>query len=266
MLVLALSPIIAPTLGGYISSAFGWQFIFYILAAIAAITLLLVYFKLPTGRMPDASLSLLPRPIIAGFLEVSKVPQFYTYAFAGAIASSGLYAYIAGSPFVFMELYHVTEKQYGWIFAIIAMGLITASQVNTLLLRKYSSEQIIRATLFCQCLAGIALVLGSYFHFLGLYSTIFLIWVFLSTQGFAFPNSSALSLAPFTKNAGTASALMGAIQLGIGAVSTALVSIFNNGTAMPMAVVMCCCAVSSFVVLLIGRSVIAKVKNRELLT
>ncbi len=264
MLVLALSPIVAPTLGGYVSSAFGWQSIFYILSGIAGATLLLVYFKLPDGRMPDASLSLLPRPIISGFLEVAKVPQFYTYAFAGAIASSGLYAYIAGSPFVFMELYHVSEKQYGWIFAIIAMGLISASQVNTLLLRKYSSEQIIRVTLFCQCLAGIALVVGNYFHILGLYSTIFLIWVFLSTQGFAFPNSSALSLAPFTKNAGTASALMGAIQLGIGAVSTALVSIFNNGTAMPMAVVMCCCAVSSFVVLLIGRKVIAK-KSKELI-
>lgn len=264
MLVLALSPIVAPTLGGYVSSAFGWQSIFYILAGIAGATLLLVYFKMPNGRMPDASLSLLPRPIINSFLEVSKVPQFYTYAFAGAIASSGLYAYIAGSPFVFMELYHVSEKQYGWIFAIIAMGLITASQVNTLLLRKYSSEQIIRVTLFCQCLAGIALVLGNYLHFLGLYSTIFLIWVFLSTQGFAFPNSSALSLAPFTKNAGTASALMGAIQLGIGAVSTALVSIFNNGTAMPMSVVMCCCAVSSFTVLLIGRRIIARRNNMQL--
>jgi DHA1 family bicyclomycin/chloramphenicol resistance-like MFS transporter len=264
MLVLALSPIVAPTLGGYVSSAFGWQSIFYILAGIAGSTLLLVYFKMPNGRMPDASLSLLPRPIINSFLEVSKVPQFYTYAFAGAIASSGLYAYIAGSPFVFMELYHVSEKQYGWIFAIIAMGLITASQVNTLLLRKYSSEQIIRVTLFCQCLAGMALVLGNYFHFLGLYSTIFLIWVFLSTQGFAFPNSSALCLAPFTKNAGTASALMGAIQLGIGAVSTALVSIFNNGTAMPMSVVMCCCAVSSVTVLLIGRRVIARQNNIQL--
>jgi MFS transporter, DHA1 family, multidrug resistance protein len=263
MLVLALSPIIAPTLGGYVSSAFGWQSIFYILAGIAGVTLLLVYFKMPNGRMPDPSLSLMPRPIIAGFLEVSKVPQFYTYAFAGAIASSGLYAYIAGSPFVFMELYHVSQKQYGWIFAIIAMGLISASQVNTLLLRRFSSEQIIRVTLFCQCLAGIALVLGAYFHFLGLYSTIFLIWVFLSTQGFAFPNSSALSLAPFDKNAGTASALMGAIQLGIGAISTALVSVFSNGTAMPMAVVMCCCAVSSFVVLLIGRRVIAKKNNMQ---
>ncbi|HET7117783.1 MAG TPA: multidrug effflux MFS transporter [Hanamia sp.] len=260
MLVLALSPIVAPTLGGYMSSMFGWQSIFFVLASIAAVTLLLVYFKLPTGRKPETSLSLLPRPIINGFLEVSKVPQFYTYAFAGAIASSGLYAYVAGSPFVFMELYHVSDKHYGWIFAFIAMGLITASQVNTLLLRKYSSEQIIRATLFCQCLAGIALVLGTWFHLLGLFSTIFLIWVFLSTQGFAFPNSSALCLAPFTKNAGTASALMGAIQLGIGAISTAMVSIFANNTAMPMAAVMCVCAMSSFVVLLIGRRVIASSK------
>lgn len=260
MLVLALSPIVAPTLGGYMTSLFGWQSIFFVLASIAALTLLLVYFKLPAGRKPEASLSLLPRPIINGFMEVARVPQFYTYAFAGAIASSGLYAYIAGSPFVFMELYHVSDKQYGWIFAFIAMGLITASQVNTLLLRKYSSEQIIRVTLFCQCLAGLSLVLGTWFHLLGLFSTIFLIWVFLSTQGFAFPNSSALCLAPFSKNAGTASALMGAIQLGIGAVSTALVSILANGTAMPMAGVMCVCAVSSFVVLLVGRRVIASSK------
>ena len=260
MLVLALSPIVAPTLGGYMTSLFGWQSIFFVLASIAALTLLLVYFKLPAGRKPEASLSLLPRPIINGFMEVASVPQFYTYAFAGAIASSGLYAYIAGSPFVFMELYHVSDKQYGWIFAFIAMGLITASQVNTLLLRKYSSEQIIRVTLFCQCLAGLSLVLGTWFHLLGLFSTIFLIWFFLSTQGFAFPNSSALCLAPFSKNAGTASALMGAIQLGIGAVSTALVSILANGTAMPMAGVMCVCAVSSFVVLLVGRRVIASSK------
>lgn len=256
MLVLAISPIIAPTLGGYVTAAFGWQSIFFILASISAVTIVLVYFTLPNGREPNSALSLLPRQVTNDFLEVAKVPQFYTYAFAGAIASSGLYAYVAGSPFVFMEIYKVSEKHYGWIFAIIAMGLISASQVNTLLLSKYSSEQIIRVTLFFQCLAGISLVVGTYFHLLGLYSTIFLIWIFLSTQGFAFPNSSALSLAPFSGNAGTASALMGAIQLGIGAISTALVSMFNNGTAMPMSTVMCACAIISFTVLLIGRKVI----------
>lgn len=253
MLVLAISPIIAPTVGGYVTAALGWQSIFFILASISAITIVLVYFTLPDGCAPNTSLSLRPRQVTSDFLEVAKVPQFYTYAFAGAIASSGLYAYVAGSPFVFMEIYKVSERHYGWIFAFIAIGLIGASQVNTLLLRKYTSEQITMVTLFCQCLAGISLALGAWFHLLGLYSTIFLIWVFLSTQGFAFPNTSALSLAPFTKNAGTASALMGAIQLGIGAISTALVSILNNGTAIPMAAVMCACAVCSFTILLIGR-------------
>ncbi|MEO6949540.1 MAG: Bcr/CflA family multidrug efflux MFS transporter [Ginsengibacter sp.] len=258
VLVLAISPIIAPTLGGYMTSAFGWQSIFYILAGLSAVTLVLVYFKLPAGQEPQSSISLLPKPIISEFWIVARNPQFFTYAFAGGIASSGLYAYIAGSPFVFMELYGVSDKQYGWIFAIIAMGLIIASQVNTFLLRKYSSEQIIKVTLFCQCLAGIALVVGTWFHLLGLYSTIVLILIFLSTQGFAFPNSAALSLAPFTRNAGTASALMGAVQLGIGAIATALVSVLNNNTAMPMVAVMCTCAILSFVILLLGRKAISR--------
>ncbi|HJY23735.1 MAG TPA: Bcr/CflA family multidrug efflux MFS transporter [Hanamia sp.] len=262
MLVIAVSPIIAPTLGGYMTALFGWQSIFFVLAFICAITLAALYYFLPEGRQGDASLSLLPRPIIKSFIEVSKVPQFYTYALTGSFAASGLYAYIAGSPYVFMEIYHVSEKQYGWIFAIIATGLIVASQVNTVLLRKFSSEQITRVTLFCQSITGIILFLGVWFHLLGLYSTIGLILIFLSTQGFAFPNTSALSLAPFTKKAGTASALMGALQLGIGALATALVSVLNNKTAMPMAATMCVCAILSFIFLMMGRRVIYKANKK----
>ena len=258
MLVIAVSPIVAPTLGGYLTALLGWQSIFIVLFAIGVTAIVFTYFFLPTGREPDTTLSLLPKPIIKGFLEVAHVPQFYTYALAGSLASSGLYAYVAGSPFVFMEIYHVSEKQYGWIFATIAMGLISASQVNTLLLRKYTSEQITRVTLFCQCLTGLMLVAGTFFHLLGLYSTIFLILMFLSTQGFAFPNTSALSLAPFSRNAGTASALMGALQLGIGAIATAFVSVLSNKTAMPMAGMMCICAIGSFTILLIGRRAIKR--------
>ena len=263
MLVIAVSPIIAPTLGGYMTAIFGWQSIFIILSIIAFLNLLAVYFWLPSGMKPNTEKSLLPVPIIKSFLVVMKVPQFYTYAIAGAVASAGLYAYIAGSPFVFMELYGVSEKQYGWIFAIIAAGLILASQLNTLLLRKYTSEQIIKVALFCQSVAGLCLMLGAIFNVLNLYSIIALIWFFLSTQGFTFPNSSALSIAPFSTNAGTASALMGAIQLGIGALTTGFVSIFNDRTEIPMTTVMCICAVASFVVLLVGRKVIVKANAKE---
>ncbi len=252
MLVIAVSPIIAPTTGGYVTALFGWQSIFIILASIGILTLTAVFFLLPESSKADTSISLLPRPIISSFLEIFKVPQFYTYALTGSIAAAGLYAYIAGSPHVFMELYHVTGQQYGWIFATIACGLITASQVNTLMLRKYTSEQIIRVALLCQSIAGVLLFVGSIFQVVGLFSSVFLIFIFLSCQGFTFPNSSALSMAPFTRNAGRASALMGAVQLGIGAFTSALVSVLHNKTALPMSGVMAGCAVLSFSVLMAG--------------
>lgn len=257
MLVVAISPIIAPTLGGYVTSAYGWHAIFIILAVISSITLIALHFKLPESRKADAAISFLPGPIVKGFWAVFLVPQFYTYAFTGAVASAGLYAYISGSPHVFMQLYGVTEKQYGWIFAIIALGLIISSQINSVALRKYKSEQIIRIALLFQTLTGLSLFVGSYYDFLGLYSTIGLIWIFLSCQGFTFPNSSALSMAPFTKNAGTASALMGAIQLALGACSSATVSYFTSKSPVPMTAVMFGCALSSFIILLAGRKVIS---------
>src|SRR5215213_903718 len=143
MLVIGVSPIIAPTLGGYVTAAFGWHYIFIILTIMSALILVAVHFALPESRKPDLSVSLLPAPIIKSFLSVFKEPQFYTYAFTGAISAAGLYAYLSVSPHVFMELYKVTEKQYGWIFAGVALGLITCSQLNSFLLRKYKSEQII---------------------------------------------------------------------------------------------------------------------------
>ncbi len=256
MLVVGVSPIVAPTLGGYLSAAYGWHYVFLVLAFMAAVILAAIHFYLPESKKPNPHFSLKPKPIFNSFLNVAKEPQFYTYALTGSIASAGLYAYISGSPSVFMEMYKVTEQQYGWIFAMVAIGLITSSQVNTLLLRNYKSEQVVVIALLCQSLTGIVLFTGSMFGFLGLFSTIFLCFIFLSCQGFTFPNTSALSLAPFTKTAGSASALLGSIQMGAGAFTSALVSYLNNGTAVPMTMVMACCALLSFTILLIGGRII----------
>jgi DHA1 family bicyclomycin/chloramphenicol resistance-like MFS transporter len=256
MLVVGISPIIAPTLGGYVTAAFGWKYIFIILAFISAMILAAVHFALPESRKPDKGISLKPAPIVQGFLKVLQQPQFYTYAFTGAIASAGLYAYIAGSPYVFMELFKVTERQYGWIFALIALGLIGSSQLNSVLLRTWKSEQIIKWALFCQSVTAILLFVGSLLGWLELFSTIFFIFIFLCCQGCVFPNSSALSLAPFSRNAGTASALMGGIQMSIGALVTAIVSWLNNHTALPMTGAMACCALLSFTVLSTGSRVV----------
>lgn len=263
MLVVGVSPIIAPTLGGYIAEYLNWKYIFVVLTIIAAIILIAVHFALPESKEPDRQLSLRPGPIMKGFLGVMREPQFYTYALTGAIAASGLYAYIAGSPYVFMELYKVSERQYGWIFALIAMGLVGSSQLNTVLLRSYKSEQIIKFALLIQSIVGIILFTGSFLGWMDLYSTIFFIFLFLCCQGCSFPNSSALSLAPFSRNAGTASALLGGIQMSVGALVSATVSLLNNRTPLPMTGAMAICALMGFTMLTIGSRVIRKRTCRQ---
>ena len=263
MLVIGVSPLLAPTLGGYVTVAFGWHYIFIILALMSALILAGVHFVLPESREPDKSILLKPKPILKNFLTVLKTPQFYTYTFTGAIAASGLYAYIAGSPYVFMEIYKVSAEHYGWIFALIAVGIIGSSQLNTILLRRFKSEQIIVGALICQSITGLFLVTGAYFGFTGLGSTIFLIFIFLCCQGFSFPNSSALALTPFVRNAGSASALLGSFQMALGAVATVMVSVLSNHTALPMTGVMSFCAICSLSVLLIGRRIM---QNSQLKT
>jgi len=256
MLVIGVSPIIAPTAGGYLTAAFGWHSVFVVLTIMVALILLAVHFYLPESKVPDPNFSLKPAPILKNYVAVLKEPQFITYAFTGALASAALYAYIAGSPYVCMQLFKASEKLYGWIFAIIASGLILCSQVNSFLLRNKKSEQIIKVALIFQTLTGIALFTASAMGWLNLFGTVALIFIFLCCQGFIFPNSSALSLAPFSKNAGSASALLGTIQMSIGALSSAMVSFLSNNTALPMTGVMATCAASSFTVLMIGNTII----------
>jgi len=257
MLVVAVSPIIAPTLGGYVTAVVGWRYVFAILFGVALTIIAGVYFLLPESRSPDPNFSLRPKPIINNFKAVIIHPQFYTYALTGAISSAGLYAYISGSPHVFMEIFKVTEQQYGWIFALIAMGLIGASQVNTVLLKNYKSEEIIKMALIAQNIIGITLAVITFLGWGDLFLTIFLIFVFLCCQGFIFPNTSALSLAPFAHSAGSASALLGAIQMFIGAGISALVSFLQHYIS-PMTGVMACCSIGAISVLLLGTKTILK--------
>jgi DHA1 family bicyclomycin/chloramphenicol resistance-like MFS transporter len=258
MLVVGVSPMVAPTVGGYVTAGFGWQSVFLILAALAVVILLAVLLGLPESGQSDPSLSLKPRPILTNFFSVLREPRFYTYALSGAVAFAGLLAYVSGSPLVFMEIYQVNEKQYGWIFAFLSIGLIGASQVNSLLLRRYHSQQIIRVALFWQVATALLFVALTALGLLGLFPTIAFIFLYLCSLGFTFPNASALALAPFSRNAGSASALMGAAQMGIGALATVALSLFHSPTALPMAGVMAASSVLALLILLGGTKRIPK--------
>ncbi len=253
MLVVAVSPIIAPTVGGYITAAYSWRLVFVILIGVNLIVIAGVYFLLPESKPGNPNHSLKPLDVSRDFITILSNPSFYVYALTGAVASAGLYAYISGSPYVFMNIFNVSEKQYGWIFAILAVGVIGSSQLNSLGLRKYSSEQIVKAALTCQSFIGAVLAMTVLFGWANLYSTLVLIFLFLCCQGFIFPNASALALVAFGHNAGNASAMLGAVQLGIGAGASALVSFLQDGTALPMVGVMAACPIIAFSIFRFGQ-------------
>ena len=257
LLVLGASPMIAPTAGAYIVSVWSWRIVFLVLLIMATLITVLAIFLLPESYPADKQFSLKPLPILRNFLAVLRVRQFMVYVMVEAFAFAGLLAYVAGSPLLFMGYFHLDKRTYGWVFAFLAVAFIGLSQLNGLLLRKYKSAQIVRVALAGQAIVAVLFVVGTLLGWYGLGFTIVALFAFLTCLGFVNPNASALSLAPFSKNAGSASSLLGFFQLGIGTLASVAVGVFSNGSPVALVVVMAATSVIAMAVLVFGQGSLA---------
>ena len=253
ILILSVSPFLAPSVGYFVAEHFGWQAVFIVLALFVLLMLAICIWKLPTGHQPDRSISLRPMPIFRNYVAVLREPQFLVYALSGAFAFSGLLAYVASSPVVFMEVFHLTARQFSAIFAALAVGFVSSNQVNVFLLRKFTSEQIYRATMLVDCPMVTLLLIGTWFGWYNLPETFVLLFIALSSLGLAFPNAAALSLVPFSQNIGSASAMLGFLQIGISVLASAAVGIFNSHTMVPVAFILAATSWIGFAILMIGK-------------
>jgi MFS transporter, DHA1 family, multidrug resistance protein len=254
MLVISASPIIAPSAGGLASAAWGWESVFVILIILTIIIVALVYFVLPLSNDGDSTYSLMPRDIIRSFADVFREPQFFTYAISGGIAFAGIFVFVSTSPFLYMKVYGLSEKQYSILFAVLVGGMIMISQSNRLLLRKYSSETLMAWAIPMQFVMSVVLLVIALLNMEGFYLQTSLLFLFLTTVGIILPNSSALSLAPFSTNTGTASSLLGMMQFGFGALASFVVSISITNSSLPMTVTMMICSSLALISLFVGRS------------
>jgi len=259
-LMIGLSPLLAPTIGSLLIAALGWRWIFVVLAAIASAILSVTFLLLPEGHEPDHSISLRPGPILRGFWDILKEPQFITYTLAGAFSFAGLFAFVAGSPIIFMDGYHMGTKAFGIIFAVLVMGFIGGNQLNVFLLRRFTSRQIFFAALVAQVLIGVLFFAGVRSHTVGLKATLVLFFLFLSCIGLTYPNSAALALAPYSRHAGRASALLGCLQTGTGALISMGIGMLGAGSVV---LLLSSTALVALVVLLVGRASIGHIIESE---
>jgi MFS transporter, DHA1 family, multidrug resistance protein len=258
ILILGASPMFAPTFGSFLALTFGWHSVFIALAIYAFMLLLVIKFFLRESHTADPQVSLKPLPIFRDFIEIIQNAQFYTYVLSGAIAFSGLFVYLAGSPVIFLNHFKVGTQLYGWLFAFIAIGMIGSSQFNSFFLRKNSNEKIVLVCIGGQILVGWLFVLLTATDRIGLYGTIFMFFLYMSCSGLINPNAGALALAPFSRNAGRAAALMGFLQMGLGALISSMVGVFGISEMLPIVIIIAISPTLAMMILLIGRAHIAR--------
>ena len=259
-LMIGTSPLLAPTIGSLLMTGLGWRWIFGLLAAIAFTILAVTFFYLPEGHQPDHSVSLLPGPILSDFRRIVCNAQFLVFTLAGAFSFAGLFAYVAGSPIIFMDGFHMGTKAFGMVFAGLVMGFIGGNQVNVFVLRKFSSRQVFSVALTAQVVIGILFFAGMRTHSIGLSGILVLFFLFLSCIGLTFPNGAALGLAPFSRDAGRASALLGFLQNGIGALISMGIGLLGVQAVVTL---LSATALIGLLILVAGRSAVRRLVESE---
>lgn len=248
VLVMGVAPILAPLVGGWLVLAVGWRSVFYVLAGFAALCLVAVAFFLRESLPPERRQRHGVASTLGIYARLLRDRQFMAYTLAGSLVSAGMFAYIGGSPFVFIELFGVREDRFGWFFGSNAAGLILASQVNGALVRRYEPARILTVALAVAAAAGATLLAVATTGAGGFVGFLAPLFVFVASLGFIFPNTTALAMAPHGTIAGNASALFGSIQFLISGVGGLIVSMLHTGTAIPLAVTMAVCAAAAFLI------------------
>jgi DHA1 family bicyclomycin/chloramphenicol resistance-like MFS transporter len=248
MLVFGLAPILAPWIGGQLLIGLGWRSIFWLHAVYAVFWLIVVVASLdeslPAERRRRDPLGVVVR--VYGRLMSDRI--YIGYVLTGSLIFAGLLAYIAGSPFVFIELFHVPPERYGLYFGTNAIGIISASQANRWLAHRVDPRRVLAVVLPVSLFAGLVLLFNAYTGFGGFGGILLPLFCFIATHGFVMPNTVALALAPHRAVAGSASALLGTLQFVLGATAGTLLGLIGNGTAVPLAAVVGGCGVAAFAV------------------
>lgn len=244
VLVMGLAPILAPLGGGLLLNTLGWPWIFHSLALFAGLCLLAVLLWLPETRPQH----LQPAPLSGAFGQYRSLlgnASFMGYSLAGGVAMAGMFAYIAGSPFVFIELYGVPAEHYGWLFGSNAAGFVIMAQVNARLVRVGGPALWLRRMMLVYLASGLCLLALAAWQPASLWPLMIPLFICVASLGCVLPNATACAMAGQGQHAGSASGLLGSLQFTVAAGASALVASLHDGSALPMALVIALCGAAA---------------------
>jgi DHA1 family bicyclomycin/chloramphenicol resistance-like MFS transporter len=228
LLVMGAAPILAPTIGSGLLYWTSWQGVFVALAAFGVLLIIVGAAGLPETLPPHRRRRGSPAGVVRSYGPLIRDRRFMALALVTGLTLGALFAYVAGSPFVLQQQYGLSEHQFGVVFGAGAASLITATQVNARLLRRYPPERLLATALVAGSLAGLGLAWSAATGAGGLFGLLVPLWLVLAAVGFVMPNAPAVAMSDHGGAAGTAAALLGAVQFGLGALSAPVVGLLGG--------------------------------------
>jgi len=237
MIIMAVAPIAGPLIGGQMIKVTSWHTIFWLLAIIGVLMLVSLFWleeTLPAEKRVKASLS----GAFANYAILLRNASFMRFTLCLTFYYVAAYAFITGSPFVYIRYFGVDPQHYGWLFAVNIIGLMAVSIVNRRLVHRYPLESLLRFAVFAASLAAVILAAATGFGFGGIGLIVVAVFVFFSMNGIIAATSTACALDAVPNVAGSASALMGSLQYGSGIISSLLLALLSDGTPWTMGWIM----------------------------
>ncbi|MEH8172083.1 Bcr/CflA family multidrug efflux MFS transporter [Aeromonas veronii] len=245
ILVMTLAPLVAPVVGGYISAHADWRVIFWLLVGISLLICLVMQWKIQETLKPEHRQPLNLGQILKNYWGVLSHRGAMGYVLCGSLSSSGMFAFLSGSPYVYIEYFKVPTEHYGWLFGLNILLMMVVTFVNSRLVKGVGAERMLQYGLLLLPCAGALLVYNAWSQTGGLWGIVIPVVLFVGHISLVGANAMTGLMGHFPQSAGTASALAGTLRFGIGALVGILVNLNPPHSPLPMAIAIACCGVGS---------------------
>jgi DHA1 family bicyclomycin/chloramphenicol resistance-like MFS transporter len=237
---MGLAPILAPSLGGAILLFAQWRVIFWVLSVYGAICVLAAWRLLPETLPPDHRIRLSPGGLATRYWHILRERSFLTHAIMGGCATFTMFAYLAGCAPVFEAGFGLSPSGFALIFGLCACSLVACSQLNARLLPRFGLSNMLTAIPLVSLAATLILAAVAFARLHVLWAVVAPLVLVIGCQGFANANTNAGALSRHGRHAGSAAALLGTLQYGMGALAGLLAGLLTDGTPRGMATLMAC--------------------------
>ncbi|HWS58286.1 MAG TPA: multidrug effflux MFS transporter [Actinotalea sp.] len=229
VLVIAVAPLFAPTVGGFVAGLWGWRAVFVALALLALALLVLVVVALPETLPPERRADHGVRRLVHGYVDLLHDRQFVALGVIPGLGMAVIMSYVSGSPFVLRDGFGLTAQEFSVVFAIGGTALVVGSQVNAALVRRVGPLRLLRLGAPASAFLTGVLVLVAWTGAGGLAGFVVALWFALALLGLVMANASALALSRHGERAGTAAATIGFIQTALAGAVSPLVGVLGGG-------------------------------------